>query len=96
MIDAKYGNHQCATYRDFRELFARPDIDAVLITTGDRWHALGSMLAAKAGKDVYSEKPCAMTIQECRELDEAILRHDRVYQAGTQRPRGGVVIEALS
>ena len=80
-----YGNEDCTAYRDMNEVLARKDIDAVLITTGDRWHAPGSILAAKAGKDVYSEKPCAMTIAECRELDEAILKHTRVYQAGTQR-----------
>ena len=57
IVDQKYGNKDCAMYRDFRELLARTDIDAVLITTGDRWHALGSVLAAKAGKDVYCESP---------------------------------------
>ncbi len=80
-----YGNEDCKDYRDMREVLDRKDIDAVLIATGDRWHAPGSILAARAGKDVYSEKPCAMTIAECRELDEAILKNNRVYQAGTQR-----------
>jgi predicted dehydrogenase len=85
MVDRHYGNEDCKAHRDMREILDRSDIDAVLITTGDRWHALGSIMAAKAGKDVYSEKPCAMTLQECQELDEAILGHSRVYQAGTQR-----------
>ena len=85
MVNRQYSNEDCTAHRDLREILDRDDIDAVLITTGDRWHALGSMLAAKAGKDVYSEKPCAMTIHECQELDETILRHGRVYQAGTQR-----------
>ncbi len=80
-----YRNEDCKTYRDMMEVLGRDDIDAVLIATGDRWHTPASILAAKAGKDVYSEKPCAMTIGECRELDEAILGHGRVYQAGTQR-----------
>ena len=80
-----HGNEDCKSYRDMRELIARKDIDAVLIATGDRWHAPASILAARAGKDVYSEKPCTMTIQECQELDEEILKHQRVYQAGTQR-----------
>jgi predicted dehydrogenase len=57
----------------------------VIIATGDRWHTPASILAARAGKDVYSEKPCAMNIAECRELDEGILKNNRVYQAGTQR-----------
>ena len=49
----RYGNADCKTYRDLRELLDRKDIDAVLIATGDRWHAPASILAAKAGKDVY-------------------------------------------
>jgi predicted dehydrogenase len=85
LVNRAYGNEDCASYPDMREILAREDIDAVLIATGDRWHATASILAARAGKDVYSEKPCAMTIDECRELDEEILRHGRIYQAGTQR-----------
>ena len=83
--DAKYGNTNCAMYRDLRELLARKDIDAVLIGTGPNWHALASITAAKAGKDVYCEKPCAKTIMDCLSLREAIHRTGRVYQAGTQR-----------
>jgi hypothetical protein len=85
MADRHYGNTDCAMYRDLRELLARPDIDAVLIATGDRWHALGSVLAAKAGKDVYSEKPCALTIGQCQALADCMRLHGRVFQAGTQR-----------
>lgn len=85
MVAAKYGVKECATYRDFRELLARPDIDAVLIATGDRWHALGSILAAKAGKHVYSEKPCALTMGLCAPLAETFHRYGRTFQAGTQR-----------
>jgi len=83
--DRTYGNGDCATYRDFRELLARPDMDAVLIATGDRWHAPASILAAKAGKDVYSEKPCAMTIGLSQALADTMNRYGRVFQAGTQR-----------
>jgi predicted dehydrogenase len=85
MADAKYGSKDCAMYRDLRELLARSDIDAVLIATGDRWHTLASIMAAKAGKDVYSEKPCALTMGQCRALADAIRRYGRVFQAGTQR-----------
>jgi hypothetical protein len=85
MADNHYGNQDCALYRDFGELLARPDIDAVIIATGDHWHALGSLLAAKAGKDVYSEKPCGLTIGEIQALADGIHRYGRVYQAGTQR-----------
>jgi len=85
MVDEKYGNKDCATLRDFRELLARPDIDAVLIATGDHWHALASIMAARAGKDVYSEKPCAMTIADTQALCDTMQRYGRVFQAGTQR-----------
>ena len=85
MVDQHYGNQDCALYRDFRELLARPDIDAVMIGTGDRWHAPASILAAKAGKDVYSEKPCGLTIGLCQALDDTIRQTKRVFQAGTQR-----------
>jgi predicted dehydrogenase len=81
----RYGVTSLAMYRDMHEMLARPDVDAVLIATGDRWHALASILAAKAGKDVYSEKPCGITIEDCRELADTINRYGRVFQAGTQR-----------
>lgn len=85
LVDEHYGNSDCALYRDFRELLARRDIDAVLIATGDRWHAAASILAAEAGKDVYSEKPCGITIEVCQQLAAAMHREKRVFQAGTQR-----------
>ena len=85
MADAKYGNQDCATYRDFRELLARDDIDAVLIATGPNWHATASILAAKAGKDVYCEKPCTKNIAQSLALAETFRRTGRVFQAGTQR-----------
>lgn len=85
LVDKHHGNQDCKLYRDFRELLERKDIDAVLIATGDRWHAPASMLAAEAGKDVYSEKPCGLTIGECQQLDAVMKKTGRVYQAGTQR-----------
>jgi len=85
MADAKYGNKDCVMYRDMFELLARKDIDAVLVATGDHWHALASILSAKAGKDVYSEKPCGITIGDCRDLADVMNRYGRVFQAGTQR-----------
>jgi predicted dehydrogenase len=84
-IDGHYGTDGCAAYRDMRELLARDDIDAVLIATGDRWHGLGSIMAMKAGKDVYSEKPCSLTIAECEAVADTARRYGRVFQAGTQR-----------
>ncbi|GAB5402109.1 MAG: Gfo/Idh/MocA family oxidoreductase [Aureliella sp.] len=85
LVDEHYGNSSCELYRDFREVLDRKDIDAVLIATGDRWHAAASILAAKAGKDVYSEKPCGITIADCQELAETMHKEKRVFQAGTQR-----------
>lgn len=85
LVDQHYANDDCAVYRDFRELLDRKDIDAVLIATGDRWHATTSMMAAQAGKDVYSEKPCGLTMQLCQELADTMKQTGRVFQAGTQR-----------
>ena len=85
LADAKYRNKDCVMYRDMFELLARPDIDSVLVATGDHWHALGSILSAKAGKNVYSEKPCGLTIGQCQALDDTVKRCGHVFQAGTQR-----------
>ena len=84
MTEAKYGRG-VAMYRDFREMLLRDDIDAVLIATGDRWHTMASICAAKAGKDIYCEKPCSMTITESQALADAMRRYGRIYQAGAQR-----------
>lgn len=74
----------CATYNDFREVLARPDIDAVCIGTPDHWHVLISIAAAKAGKDIYCEKPLSRTIAEGRALVNAMDQYGRVFQTGTQ------------
>ena len=85
-IDNHYGNKDCKTYRDMREFLpARPDIDAVLIATGDRWHAQASIRSMREGKDVYTEKPSCMTIAEGRMVVETAKTFGRVYQTGTQR-----------
>lgn len=83
--DDKYGNQDCAMYRDMRELLARKDIDAVLIATGPNWHATAATLAANAGKDMYCEKPCTKNIVQSLALAATIRRTGRVFQAGTQR-----------
>ena len=86
LVDTRYGNKDCKIYRNTPEFLAeRTDIDAVLVTTGDRWHALASILAMRAGKDVYSEKPSAMTVAEGRAVVETAKRYRRIYQTGTQR-----------
>ena len=87
--DQQNGDHSVAMYRDMNEMLERPDIDAVLIATGDRWHTMASIAAAKHGKDVYCEKPLAMTISESRRLADAVERYGIVYQAGTQRRNVG-------
>lgn len=85
LIDTHYGNKDCRMYHDFRELLAQKDIDAVFIATGDRWHTTASVFAARAGKDIYCEKPISMTISEGRSLVEACRRYGTIYQGGTQR-----------
>ena len=89
IIDTNYGNKNCRTYSDFRELLAQKDIDAVLIAAGNRWHATASMFAAHAGKDIYCEKPISLTIAEGRKLVETCRRFGTIYQAGTQRRHTG-------
>ncbi len=80
------GNHKsCEAYADFREILARPDIDAVLIASPNHWHAPMSIMAAKAGKDVYCEKPTAITIAESILVARTVRRYGRIYQAGTQQ-----------
>jgi predicted dehydrogenase len=80
------GSYQgCVAYKDFRELLARDDIDAVFIATGDRWHAVASVMAARAGKDIYVEKPVSLTIAEARAMVDAVRRHGRVCQSGLQQ-----------
>jgi len=85
VVNDAYANRDCTAYRDLREMLARKDVDAVLIATGDRWHALASVMAAKAGKDVYCEKPMSLTIAEGRAVADAMRTFARVYQGGTQR-----------
>jgi len=87
---AKSGTYKgCDTYGDFRELLARPDIDAVVIATPDHWHALIAIAAANAGKDIYCEKPMAHTILEGRGMVNAVRKHQRIFQTGSmQRSMG--------
>ena len=86
LVDSKQGNKDCAVYGDLRQfLAARTDVDAVLIATGDRWHALASILAMRAGKDVYCEKPACLTMAQGQLVVETARRYARVYQTGAQR-----------
>jgi predicted dehydrogenase len=84
-VDSKYGNKDCSAYNDFRDILTRGDIDTVMIATPDHWHALLSIEAAKAGKDIYCEKPISLTISEGRAVADTMERYGTVYQSGTQR-----------
>jgi hypothetical protein len=84
-VDNQYGNKDCTTCIDMDEVLSRSDIDAVLIATGPNWHATASILSAKAGKDVYCEKPCTKNIAQSIALAQVFRRTGRVFQAGTQR-----------
>lgn len=84
-VDEKYGNVDCDMYEDFRQLLDRKDVEAVLIATGPNWHATMAMQAARAGKDIYCEKPCTKNISQSLILAETMRRTARVFQAGTQR-----------
>jgi len=75
----------CATYRDFREILARKDIDAVVIATPDHWHAIPVILAARACKDIYCEKPLSLTIVEARAMVNEVKRYERVFQTGSMQ-----------
>lgn len=85
LVDKLAGNTDCTLYSDLREMLDRKDIDAVIVATGDRWHTPASILAAEAGKDVYCEKPCGLSIQNVLDLAAAMKRTGRIFQAGTQR-----------
>jgi predicted dehydrogenase len=75
-------------YKDFRELLAQRDIDAVAIATPDHWHAFMTVKACEAGKDVYCEKPLSLTVLDGRKMLDAARKHDRVVQTGCQQRSG--------
>ncbi|HPM83188.1 MAG TPA: Gfo/Idh/MocA family oxidoreductase [Candidatus Anammoximicrobium sp.] len=77
--------HACAGYEDYRQLLESRDVDAVIITTPDHWHALQVIHACEAGKDVFCEKPLSLTVQEGRAMVEAVRRHKRICQVGPQQ-----------
>ncbi|HYE20438.1 MAG TPA: Gfo/Idh/MocA family oxidoreductase [Tepidisphaeraceae bacterium] len=85
LVDGHYKNADLKAHPDFRELLGRGDVQAVFIATGNRWHGMGSIMAMRAGKDVYSEKPICLTIEEGRAIVNAANRTGAIYQAGHQR-----------
>jgi predicted dehydrogenase len=82
-VDEKYGNQDCATHHDFRELIARNDIDALSLALPDHWHAIPVIAGARAGKDMYGEKPLARTIHQGKLMVEAVQRYNRIWQTGS-------------
>jgi len=84
-VDAKNQNKDCTAYNDFRELLARPDIDAVHIATPDHWHAIMVIEACRAGKDVFCQKPESRTLREGALMIETARRYGRVVSGGSQR-----------
>lgn len=85
IVNMRYGNTDCATYNDFRELNDRPDIDAVIVGTPDHWHVLNALDAIKKGKDAYVQKPLAWSVEEGRALCNAVTKHGRILQTGSQQ-----------
>ncbi len=84
--DKKSGTYKgCDTYVDFRELIDRKDIDVVVVSTPDHWHAIPVITAAKAGKDIYCQKPLSLTIAEGRAMSDAVRKNKRVFQTGSQQ-----------
>jgi predicted dehydrogenase len=77
-----------ARYKDFRKILERPDVDAVVVSTPDHWHALMTILACAAGKDVYVEKPLTLVLREGEWMQQAAGAHKRVVQVGTQQRSG--------
>ncbi|NLX99520.1 MAG: Gfo/Idh/MocA family oxidoreductase [Rhodopirellula sp.] len=87
--------HGFKAYSDFRELLDRDDIDAVIIATGERWHPAIAVRAAKAGKDIYCEKPISLTIRQARTMAETVRRHNRVFQTGLQQRNSAEYLKAF-
>ena len=82
-INRVYGDNGCAQFNDFRELIARPDVDALCISLPDHWHAIPVIMAARAGKAIYGEKPLALTIAEGRAMCDVVKQTGCVWQTGS-------------
>ncbi len=81
-------NSDVKTYKDFRQVLDSKDVDAVIIASPDHWHALQTVMACQAGKDVYVEKPISVTIDEGRKMVQAARKYNRIVQVGTQQHSG--------
>src|SRR2546427_8941242 len=85
---AKAANGKAEAYKDYRRILDRKDIDAVIVAAPDHWHALLTVEASKAGKDVYVEKPICCVVEEGKRMVEAARKYQRVVQVGTQQRSG--------
>ncbi len=89
---------KCRAIHDYRHMLELPEVDAVVIATPDHWHTLPAVHACQAGKDVYLEKPLTLTIREGRQLVNAVRKHGRILQTGSQQrsiPRNRVGCEMV-
>jgi predicted dehydrogenase len=88
IVDEHYGASRaaagCSAVNDFRDIISRKDIDAVIIALPDHWHAIPVIMAARAKKDIYAEKPLALTVAEGRQMADEVKRHKVVFQTGSQ------------
>src|SRR5216117_4436799 len=82
-INKHYGNTDCKSYHDYREMMARDDIDAVMLAVLDHWHALVATEACRRNKDIYGEKPLARTIAEQQAIVKAVQKNKRIWQTGS-------------
>jgi predicted dehydrogenase len=83
LVDQEYGNQDCRTYTDHREMLAKEKLDAVSIAVPDHWHSLIAVDCARAGLDIYGEKPLARCIAEGRAICDAVQRYGRIWQTGS-------------
>ncbi len=92
----KSGNYSgCDIYSDFREVLGRKDIDAVAVVVPDHWHALLTIRACEAGKDIYCEKPMSLTVEQGRQMVNAVRKHNRVLQTGSQERSNPRTVRAI-
>ena len=85
IVNEHYGDNACLVFSDFRELIDRSEADAVYIATPDHWHAIIAIAAAKAGKDIYCQKPLSLTVREGRAISDAVRTAGIVWQTGSQQ-----------
>jgi hypothetical protein len=82
-VDRHYGNHDCAATAEMLDVIGRGDIDALSLALPDHWHAVAAVLGARAGKDIYGEKPFAHSLREGRIMADTLKRYGRVWQTGS-------------